>query len=433
MKRLIPPEERGRTISLIVVVCTGIAFAIALLHLNRVWGVVSTVVYAALPFIIGFAIAFLLLPVVRKVEGFFVKLVFRRKPHPRLSRILAVSLAYVLLLAVVTAFFAILVPQLIASISSILQYIAGFDLTRFISRTASGISQWLSGIHLLGIEGAQLAAAWDESVARFMANLSASDSADIVNYSSSVLSLILNYSSDVLNGVMTLSGNIYTVLFQLFIGLISAFYLLADKETFCAQLKKLLYAMFKPQTCDTLIYWTRRANRIFAGFISGKIIDSTIIGVICYIGMLVFGIEYPLLISVIVGFTNLIPFFGPYIGAIPSILILLLVNPLSALWFLVFIIILQQIDGNVIGPFILGDQLGLSAFWIMVAILVSGRLFGFMGLLLGVPVFALAYAITRTAVDARLQKRGLPRATAEYENYPEREPEPPRKRRRRKP
>ena len=166
--------------------------------------------------------------------------------------------------------------------------------------------------------------------------------------------------------------------------------------------------LFKPATCETLIYWTRRANKIFAGFITGKILDSLIIGVICYVCMLLFGIEYPLLISVIVGVTNIIPFFGPFIGAIPSALILLLVNPLSALWFLVFILILQQLDGNVIGPFILGDYVGVSAFWIMLSIMVGGGLFGFAGMLLGVPVFALVYAIVRTVIETRLRKRNLP-------------------------
>ena len=418
MKPLIPQEERGRTISYIVVVCTGILFAVLLLHLQDVWKVVSLLLNAAMPFIIGFAIAFLLLPVVAKVEWFFSKLVFRRKAHPRLSRVLGVVISYIVLLALITAFLVILVPQLIASISSILQYIAGFDLTRFVTRTSRSVSQWLTGIHFLGLEGAQLAAAWEEAVNRFLSNLSSSGS-EFVDYSSSVLKLILNYSSNVLNGLMTLSGGIYTVVFQLFIGMISAFYLLMDKEMFCARIKKSLYATLKPATCDRLVYWTRRAHRIFAGFISGKILDSMIIGVICYVCMLLFRIEYPLLISVIVGVTNIIPFFGPYIGATPSLLILLLVNPLSALWFLVFIVVLQQIDGNVIGPFILGDYVGLSPFWIMLAIVIGGELFSFAGMLLGVPVFALAYAIVRTLVENRLQRRSMPRDTAAYVDIPD--------------
>ena len=144
-----------------------------------------------------------------------------------------------------------------------------------------------------------------------------------------------------------------------------------------------------------------------------------IIGVICYVCMLIFGIEYPLLISVIVGVTNIIPFFGPLIGAIPCALILLLVNPLSALWFLVFIVILQQLDGNVIGPFILGDYVGLSPFWIMLSIMVGGGLFGFAGMLLSVPLCALVYAIVQVVMEARLRKRNLPTESESYIQAPE--------------
>ncbi len=420
MKSLIPQEERNKTISYIIVVCTGILFAVLLLNLGKVQSVLGKVLNAVMPFIIGICIALLLLPIVNRVEWFFTKLVFRRKPHPKLSRTLSVIIAYVVLIALVVGFISIVVPQLIASISSILQYISSFDVTRFAGKTARSISQWLAGIHLLGIEGEQLAKAWDEAVSGFIANLS-SNGSQFVDYSSGLLSSLLNYSSGVLNGLMTLSGNIYTVLLQIFIGLISAFYLLIDKETFCAQVKKLLYAIFKPATCDRLVYWTRRGHRIFAGFITGKILDSFIIGVICYLCMLLFGIEYPLLISVIVGITNIIPFFGPYFGAIPSLLILLLVNPLSALWFLIFILILQQIDGNVIGPFILGDYVGLPPFWIMLAIVVGGKLFGFVGLLLSIPVFALAYAIVRTLVEKQLERRSLPRETEAFVNIPEKQ------------
>ena len=154
-----------------------------------------------------------------------------------------------------------------------------------------------------------------------------------------------------------------------------------DKEHLCAQFKKITYAFVPKETSESLIYWTRRASRIFSGFLSGKIIDSIIIGCLCYLGMLIFNIEYPLLISVIVGITNILPFFGPFIGAIPSILILLIVNPYSALWFGVFIVILQQIDGNIIGPLILGDSVGIEPLWIMISIVIGGGLFGFAGML----------------------------------------------------
>jgi predicted PurR-regulated permease PerM len=169
---------------------------------------------------------------------------------------------------------------------------------------------------------------------------------------------------------------------DLLVSLITAFYILMDKDRLCAQIKKIGYSIFPREKNESLIYWTRQANRLFAGFITGKIIDSAIIGVICYLGMIIFKMEYPLLISLIIGVTNIIPFFGPFIGWAPCSLILLLVNPMSALWFTLFILFLQQLDGNVIGPHILGDSVGVSALSIMIAIII-GYMSGITGKIVG--------------------------------------------------
>ena len=391
MKSLIPPEMRGRTLSNIIVVCVGTLLAVSLLHLNSIWAAVKAVMHTVMPFLVGFAIAFLLMPIVTRVEWVLNRLFFRRRPHPKLSRSVATIIAYVVLLALLTGFFSILVPQLIVSIKSIKQYV-----TNFINTNRETINQLLLKYEFLSIEGEQLVIAWENVVTQMM-----------------------SYTSLLVDNLMAISSSIYTLVFQLFVGMIAAFYLLMDREKFCAQVKKLCYSFFKPETCELLIHWTRHAHKIFSGFITGKILDSMIIGVICYVCMLLFGIEYPLLISVIVGVTNIIPFFGPFIGAIPCVLILLLVNPLSALWFVVFILILQQIDGNVIGPFILGDYVGLSPFLIMLAIMVGSGLFGFAGMLLSVPLFALLYAIVRASAEARLRKRNLPTNSAFYEGAPE--------------
>ena len=396
MKPWIPEDMRARTRANILVLSVGVLLAVALLHFGVIWGAITSVVDVVMPFLIGFGIAFLLLPVVNRLEWFFNKTLFRRSRHPRLNRAISTALAFLLLLAMIAGFFAILLPQLITSIKSILQYVASF-----ISSNEKSIEQLLLKFEFLSIEGEQLVIAWEK-----------------------VVSELMNYTSLVVNNLMAIAGGIssgvYTVVFHFVVGLIAAFYLMLDKETFCAQVKKLLYAFLKRPTCETLIYWTRRAHKIFAGFLTGKILDSLIIGIICYVCMLIFRIEYPLLISVIVGVTNVVPFFGPYIGAIPSVLILLLVNPMSALWFGIFIIILQQIDGNLIGPFILGDYVGVSAFWIMLSIVIGGGLFGFVGMLLGVPVFALFYAILRTITEKRLKQSGLPTESRAYVDAPER-------------
>ena len=391
MKSFIPQDMRSRTLSNLIVVCVGVVLAIGLLHVKQLWSALSALIHTVMPFIVGFAIAFLLLPIVKRVETLFGKVLSRKKPHPKLCRMLATIIAYIVMLALMAGFFAILVPQLITSIKSILQYVRSF-----IASNRETINQLLLKYEFLSFEGEKLVIAWEN-----------------------VASQAMNYTSLLVDNLMAISNSIYTVVFQLFVGMVAAFYLLMDKEKFCAQVKKLCYSLFKPDTCQLLIHWTRKAHRIFAGFLTGKILDSMIIGVICYVCMLIFGIEYPLLISVIVGVTNIIPFFGPLIGAIPCALILLLVNPLSALWFLVFIVILQQLDGNLIGPFILGDYVGLSPFWIMLSIMIGGGLFGFAGMLLSVPLCALVYAIVQVVMEARLRKRNLPTESERYIQAPE--------------
>jgi len=163
-----------------------------------------------------------------------------------------------------------------------------------------------------------------------------------------------------------------------------------------------------------LISITHTSNRIFTGFISGKILDSLIIGVLCFIGMSIFNLPMAMLVSVIVGVTNVIPYFGPFIGAIPGALIVFLVDPIKAFWFMLFILALQQFDGNILGPYILGDSIGLPAFWVIFAILVFGSIFGVLGMFIGVPTFAVIYSIIKMWIESRLEKKGMPLSLHEY-------------------
>ena len=180
------------------------------------------------------------------------------------------------------------------------------------------------------------------------------------------------------------------------------------------QAKKILYSMFRKDQADVISHYTQLANQMFSGFIVGKIVDSTIIGVICFLFMSIFQFPYALLVSLIVGVTNVIPVFGPYIGAVPSVLLILIVNPVQAIYFAIWIIVLQQLDGNVIGPAILGESTGLSAFWVLFAILLFGGLWGILGMLVGVPLFALIYQIISDIVNARLERRKMSTITDHY-------------------
>jgi predicted PurR-regulated permease PerM len=214
------------------------------------------------------------------------------------------------------------------------------------------------------------------------------------------------------NGVMS----VLNVLYNLFIGIIVAIYILASKDTFAAQAKKVAYGIFKKEHADTVIRYVRISHGMFSGFIIGKIVDSTIVGILCFVAMTVLGLPYALLISVIIGVTNIIPVFGPYLGLIPSVFLILIVNPMQALYFVILIAILQQIDGNIIGPAILGESTGLSAFWVLFSILLFGGLWGIVGMIIGVPLFAVIYRIVADFINWKLLGRDLSTVTDQYLN-----------------
>lgn len=216
---------------------------------------------------------------------------------------------------------------------------------------------------------------------------------------------------------MTISGTLIGALgaiFDFFIGIVVCMYFLNIKDTLAAQIKKFIIAHFKEATAEEILEGADYTNRTFGGFISGKIIDSAIIGIICFICMSLFGWEYTLLISCIIGITNIIPFFGPFIGAIPSSLLLLMVNPMHCLYFIIFVFLLQQFDGNILGPKILGESTGIASFWVLFSVIVGGGFFGFIGMVLGIPVFAVAYAYCSRAINRKLYKKGFSTATEDY-------------------
>ncbi len=210
---------------------------------------------------------------------------------------------------------------------------------------------------------------------------------------------------------------VIATLWDILIGLIIGIYILANKERFGGQIKKIMYAIFKTGTANNILSDIRFIDKTFGGFLSGKIIDSFIIGVICFVCLQFIGTPYSVLISVIVGFTNIIPFFGPFIGAIPSALLVLMVDPMQCLYFVIFVFILQQFDGNFLGPKILGDSTGLpSGFWVIFSITIFGGLFGFAGMIFGVPLCAVVYAFIKRAVKKRLKKKDYPTSTEPYIN-----------------
>lgn len=226
----------------------------------------------------------------------------------------------------------------------------------------------------------------------------------------------LPQTKNILTSVASGTISVVKVLFNVVIGIIISIYVLMSKESFIGQAKKLVYALFPAKQANAIVHTGHKSNKIFGGFISGKILDSLIIGILCFIGLSLLKMPYTLLVSVIVGVTNIIPFFGPYLGAIPSAILIMLSSPLYGLYFIIFILVLQQVDGNIIGPKILGDSTGLTSFWVVFAILVGGGLFGVPGMIMGVPVFAVIYYIIRNIINYVLGRKNLPKETSEYIN-----------------
>lgn len=213
------------------------------------------------------------------------------------------------------------------------------------------------------------------------------------------------------------SGGVFSIIgffSDLLVGIIVSIYFLATKETCTAHARKVVYGLFSGKDVYWVLRGAKKVDRIFSGFVRGKLLDSLIIGILCFLGCTILKFPYTPLVSVIVGVTNVIPFFGPFLGAIPSTFLILLVSPLKALYFVIFVLALQQLDGNVIGPKILGDKTGLSSLWVIIAILVGGHFFSLAGMFFGVPVCACLYSATTFFVEVRLQKKSLPVDTEYY-------------------
>lgn len=234
---------------------------------------------------------------------------------------------------------------------------------------------------------------------------------------------LMPYVTNIVSGVGSSVWKVLKFVYNLLIGVIVAVYLLGSRKKFARQSVMLVRSTLKPKWADLLLEEVAFVDKMFGGFIDGKIVDSAIIGVLCYIGCLIFKFPNALLIAAIVGITNVIPFFGPFIGAIPSTLLILIESPIKALWFVVFVLVLQQLDGNIIGPAILGDRTGVSSFWVLFSIILFGGLWGVVGMIIGVPLFAVIYDTIKKLVHRGLTKHDQIEIWEQYKaDYPDEEP-----------
>ncbi len=400
MRKWIPEEYRPIARLITTLMLFAALLVAGLIYLDRITGFVSSLIGILSPFLVGGALAFIQMPIARRIEGLLCRTLFRRSRKPRAPRVISAIVSIALLILALLIFLNILLPQVVASGSTLVK-----QVTAFVNENDEQINSLLKRAGLISADVDPLNSVWQN-----------------------ILSSLTQYMDVVPTLLRTSYDLVYSVVFKTLIGLIISFYLLIDSRRISRKCKRACYALMEKSRAERLILWSRKANRLFAGFTTGKIVDSIVVGVLCYLAMLIMGLEYPLLISVIIGVTNVLPFFGPFIGAIPSILILAIVNPPSALKFAIFILILQQLDGNLIGPKILGDYVGISPLLTMAAILIGSGLLGFVGLIISVPVCALLYALVHTLIDEKLARKGLPTDTHSYDMIPaEEEQEAPLK------
>lgn len=348
------------------------------------------------PVLYGLGIAYLLHPIedrVRKLLEPQLKKVLPDKKAAGMAKGLGILASLILAALVIWALIAMVLPQLLDSITTIIGNFPSYYNT---------LSKWVQEF----INGSIAEDVTQEIMDQVYAYLQSF-------LTGTVLPKVQTLLASLTTGVV----NIAKSMLNLIIGVIISIYLLSGKDKFLAQAKKLCYAVLGQKKGGYVCNVCTFANRVFGGFIGGKIIDSLIIGVLCFFGLRILDMPYTMLISIIVGVTNIIPFFGPYLGAIPSALLLLVIDPMECLYFVIFIIVLQQLDGNIIGPAILGDATGLDSIWVVVSLLVFGNLFGILGMVIAVPLFAVIYKIVSEVVNFLLKKRELSTVTGDYTNW----------------
>ncbi|MEY8317979.1 AI-2E family transporter [Oscillospiraceae bacterium 50-58] len=384
-----------------------------LFHVREVTGFLERLGGILRPIFMGTVIAFLLLPIHRKILKFLISITPDKRMEDRgnhaflnlVSAVFSLMIAFFLFYLLM----AMVLPQVYDSVVGLVQSIPDYiesvqiwlqtflednpDIQTAImpvyNSAAASLEQWLNADILPNLESVATTFQWVRTT--IWPNLTGM----MVEVSGMVVGFLV-------------------LVKDLLIALIVSVYLLVRKDIFSAQSKKIVYSLFRTDIADLIVEEVRNAYRIMSGFINGKLLDSLIIGILCLICCNIFKFPYPALIAVIVGVTNIIPFFGPFIGAIPCGLLIFLVNPIQAIYFAAFILALQQFDGNILGPKILGDSTGLASFWVLFSILLFGGLFGFAGMVLGVPVFAMFYSVVSRLVVHGLRVRNLPVATQEY-------------------
>lgn len=386
-----PIVNKPQIVTVLIIVSVAILGFFALYRLDAIAAIVKKILGILAPVIYGMAIAYILAPMANFWERLLSDLLKKRMSNidkaDKLARGASIGISLILAVAIVFVLIYMVIPELISTI---------YGLVVSLPQQIDNAEKYLTNMAVKNSNIATVMETVLSAVAEWFEKWMKTE--------------LLTQVTGITTGIL----NVVNVLVDFVIGFIISVYVLSSREMFKAGSKKMIYALFSREKANEILKVARKSNEIFGGFISGKMIDSLIIGLLCFVGLSILNMPYVLLVSVIVGVTNVIPFFGPYIGAVPSAFLIFLVDPMKGLYFIIFILVLQQIDGNIIGPKILGEFTGLSPFWVVFAILLGGGLFGFVGMLFGVPVFAVLYYIVQQLLENLLKEKELPIEDAVY-------------------
>lgn len=385
-----PHFKWGLTAFVVIVAC--ISFFFVIFKMQGLFTALQNFVGILKPFIYGAVISYFMLP----VYNFFVSRLTPALKHAMsntrratsISKMISSIASVVLLLGVISAVIALVLPQLATSIFSLAN-----SMPDYLNEMSNWLEDFLRNSPSIRDNMMQMYNEFTDWMIGWMKD--------------DMLPKLIGLMSGGLLGTVNMLKNIV-------VGIIASIYMLCSKDLFAAQSKKIVYSAFSTEHANLFIKNMRFIHRVFGGFITGKLMDSLIIGLISFVVLGILKMPYVVLISVVIGITNFIPFFGPFIGAIPSALLILVIDPIQCVYFIIFVLILQQFDGNILGPKILGDSTGLSSFWVMFAILVAGGLFGFVGMIIGVPLFAVLYSLISSLVNRSLLEKDLPVQTLRY-------------------
>ncbi|WP_195989671.1 AI-2E family transporter [Clostridium sp. D53t1_180928_C8] len=358
-----------------------IILAYVIFNFKNIISGVENIIGVLLPFIVGIAIAFMLNLVMRIFEERVFAFLDNKKyqKYSRFKRPLSVALTFIFVFMVIFGLIRFIIPQLIDSISTLTDAIPSY-----MKSFEALISQYVSDTEILNTLWNNFLSAWRE-ILQFTGQIVVSS----------------------LSGVVNITVGFTSGLFNFILSVIFSIYMLLNKERLQLGMKKVLYAFSGKKFADKIMYLGKISNEAFSNYIGGQFIEAIIIGVLCFIGMLILKMPYALLISVLVAVTALIPIFGAFIGTIPSAFIILIIDPMKALWFVIFIIVLQQVEGNLIYPKVVGSSIGLPPIWVMLAMIIGGNTFGLIGILLGIPIFSVIYKVFKEFVDKRLNYKNI--------------------------